>query len=471
MKKTLRIIMFVLFIILILGLSIYLPNKDKINEEVEDKSIIYSLIEENGKYGVKDQNDEIIVQIQYEKIIIPNEHRDVFFCYNGEQKTILDKNNKTIFEEYDNVDLIKLSNISENVYEKNALIYQKNEKFGLLSITGNIILEAKYDEIYSLGYKENEIIVKENNKYMIYDTNGKNLIKDVFDSIQSDEFYTEEDEYRKSGYIVCKITSDGYRYGYYDYEYNKVLEINYNQISRILDVKNKNNIYLIASLNGQFGVFINNTKVIDTQYQSINYDSELEVFIVERTGKYGAISLKGKEILKAEYNELKVNGLYIYTLKDEEKKVWDTNGLEVDINYETIIQKTDSKEYFIKNEGGYYSILNNNMEEISKGKYKYLEFIYDNYFIATNETDKSGIIDSQENLIIEYKYDIIQKVKGTLVIQAVEFNTDKTIFYDKEFNLIKEIANANIEYLENGFKVYNDEQEIILDTNGKIIDK
>ena len=122
MKKTLKTIMFVLFIILILGLSIYLPNKDKINEEVEDKSIIYSLIEENGKYGVKDQNDEIIVQIQYEKIIIPNEHRDVFFCYNGEQKTILDKNNKTIFEEYDNVDLIKLSNISENVYEKNALI-------------------------------------------------------------------------------------------------------------------------------------------------------------------------------------------------------------------------------------------------------------------------------------------------------------------------------------------------------------
>ena len=52
MKKTLKTIMFVLFIILILGLSIYLPNKDKINEEVEDKSIIYSLIEENGKYGV-----------------------------------------------------------------------------------------------------------------------------------------------------------------------------------------------------------------------------------------------------------------------------------------------------------------------------------------------------------------------------------------------------------------------------------
>ncbi len=434
MKKTLRIIMFVLFIILILGLSIYLPNKDKINEEVEDKSIIYSLIEENGKYGVKDQNDEIIVQIQYEKIIIPNEHRDVFFCYNGEQKTILDKNNKTIFEEYDNVDLIKLSNISENVYEKNALIYQKNEKFGLLSITGNIILEAKYDEIYSLGYKENEIIVKENNKYMIYDTNGKNLIKDVFDSIQSDEFYTEEDEYRKSGYIVCKITSDGYRYGYYDYEYNKVLEINYNQISRILDVKNKNNIYLIASLNGQFGVFINNTKVIDTQYQSINYDSELEVFIVERTGKYGAFNENGTEIIKPEFNSLIVQGVFLYAQNDTEQKVYNKNGKEVNIPFTTIIESTETSQYYIK-----------------------------------IENNKYGIINDKNELIINCEYDLIQQISGTNAFQGVKNDTDTTTIFNKNLEKVLEMVHATTEVSDGKIRIYNDSEEVDFDFDGNKI--
>ena len=434
MKKTLRIIMFVLFIILILGLSIYLPNKDKINEEVEDKSIIYSLIEENGKYGVKDQNDEIIVQIQYEKIIIPNEHRDVFFCYNGEQKTILDKNNKTIFEEYDNVDLIKLSNISENVYEKNALIYQKNEKFGLLSITGNIILEAKYDEIYSLGYKENEIIVKENNKYMIYDTNGKNLIKDVFDSIQSDEFYTEEDEYRKSGYIVCKITSDGYRYGYYDYEYNKVLEINYNQISRILDVKNKNNIYLIASLNGQFGVFINNTKVIDTQYQSINYDSELEVFIVERTGKYGAFNENGTEIIKPEFNSLIVQGVFLYAQNDTEQKVYNKNGKEVNIPFTTIIESTETSQYYIK-----------------------------------IENNKYGIINDKNELIINCEYDLIQQISGTNAFQGVKNDTDTTTIFNKNLEKVLEMVHATTEVSDGKIRIYNDAEEVDFDFDGNKI--
>ena len=434
MKKTLRIIMFVLFIILILGLSIYLPNKDKINEEVEDKSIIYSLIEENGKYGVKDQNDEIIVQIQYEKIIIPNEHRDVFFCYNGEQKTILDKNNKTIFEEYDNVDLIKLSNISENVYEKNALIYQKNEKFGLLSITGNIILEAKYDEIYSLGYKENEIIVKENNKYMIYDTNGKNLIKDVFDSIQSDEFYTEEDEYRKSGYIVCKITSDGYRYGYYDYEYNKVLEINYNRISRILDVKNKNNIYLIASLNGQFGVFINNTKVIDTQYQSINYDSELEVFIVERTGKYGAFNENGTEIIKPEFNSLIVQGVFLYAQNDTEQKVYNKNGKEVNIPFTTIIESTETSQYYIK-----------------------------------IENNKYGIINDKNELIINCEYDLIQQISGTNAFQGVKNDTDTTTIFNKNLENVLEMVHATTEVSDGKIRIYNDSEEVDFDFDGNKI--
>ena len=66
----------------------------------------------------------------------------------------------------------------EEKYEKNAIIYQKNGNYGLLSITGKVILDARYEQIYSLGYKENEVIVKDNNNYKIYDVKGKQLIKD-----------------------------------------------------------------------------------------------------------------------------------------------------------------------------------------------------------------------------------------------------------------------------------------------------
>lgn len=432
MSKKVSIIAICIIIVVSLVISIYIPNREKI-EETEDTSINYSIIEKDGKSGVA-KNGDTIIEPQYDEIIIPNSHRAVFMCKNSENKKFVNGENEEIFKKYDNVQLIE---ITDNKYEKNILTYEDDGKIGLLGITGKIVTDAKYEEIFNLGYKEGEVAVKENGKYGILDEKGNTKIKSEYDSIQSDEYYTEENGFKKSGYIVQVITSEGYRYGYYDSDYEQVLTEEYNQITRLTQIEN-NDIYLIAAKNGQYGVFINNSKIINTQYQAIEYNSDLEVFVVERTGKFGVANLKGVEILKPEYTELQINGIYIYTVKDEEKKVWDTNGKEVDSNFETTIQKTDS-EYFIKSEAGYYSILNSKMEQISDQNYKYLEFVYDNYFIATNEEDKSGIIDLQENLVVDFKYDVIQRLKGTLAVQGIDFATnEQKILFDDNGKIVTE---------------------------------
>jgi len=235
---------------------------------------------------------------------------------------------------------------------------------------------------------------------------------------------------------VQQTTAEGYRYGYYDSEGVQVLTEEYNQINRLSQIQS-NDIYLIAAKNGQYGVFINNSKIINTQYQQIEYNSDLEIFIVERTGKFGVTSLKGAELLKPEYSEIQINGIYIYTINGEDKKVWDTTGKEVDISFDTVIQKTNS-EYFIKSEAGKFSILNSNFETITKQNYKYLEFAYDYYFIATNEQDKTGVVDLEENIVLDFKYDVIQLVKGENRLQAIDFTTNNTDFYDEKISLIQE---------------------------------
>lgn len=435
MKKVVGIIGFIIVVIISLGLSIYLPNKDRINDETEDKLIIYSVIEENGKYGVKNQEDKIIVKPQYEQVVIPNEHRGIFICDNDGEKTVVyNEKGSEIFKEYEAVEPIKLSNLLEEKYEKNAIIYQKNGKYGLLSITGKVILDARYEQIFSLGYKENEVIVKDNNKYKIYDVKGKQLIKEEFDSIQSDEYYNEQDGYKKSGYIVCKTTSDGYRYGYYDYDYDEVLISDYNQILRIVDVADKNNIYLIAAKNGQYGVFINNAKVINTQYQSINYEKDFNLFIAERTGKYGAFNEKGIEVLKVGYDSLEIKGIYIYTTKGDEKKVFDSEGKEVNIPFDTTIEKTDNDNIFIKYENNKYGVIN-----------------------------KDG-----ENLI-NCEYDLLQIIRNTNAYQAVNFETNTIYIFNNKLEKTIEIPNATIN-VENGeITVSNEEVNYKLDSNGNVM--
>ena len=430
MSKKISIIAICVIIISLL-ISIYIPNKEKIQEE-EDATIKYETVESNGKYGIS-KNGETIIQPQYNEIIIPNIHRDVFLCTTGENQKFVNAENKEIFEKYENVNLIE---IYDSKYEKNILTYEKDGKYGLLGITGKIITQAKYEEIFSLGYKEAEVVYKEDGKYGILDENGNVKIKNQYDSISSDEYYTEESGYKKSGYIVQQRTDEGYRYGYYDSEGIQVLHEEYNQINRLIQIQS-NDIYLIATKNGQHGVFINNNKIINTQYQRIDYNSDLEIFIVERTGKFGATNLKGVEILKPEYSELQINGIYIYTVKDDEKKVWDNTGKEVNISYDTIIQKVNS-EYFIKNDAGNFSILNSNFEQISKQNYKYLEFAYNNYFIVGNEQEKIGIMDLQENIIIDFKYDVIQLVKGENKLQAIDFTTNTIDYYDEKISLITE---------------------------------
>ena len=435
MKRIVGIIVFIVVVIISLGLSIYLPNKDKINDETEDKSIIYSVIEENGKYGVKNQDEKIIIKPQYEQVVIPNKHRGIFICDNDGEKTIVyNEKGSEIFKDYESVEPIRLSNLLENTYEKNAIIYQKNGKYGLLSITGKVILDARYEQIYSLGYKENEVIVKDNNKYKIYDVKGKQLIKDEFDLIQSDEYYNEQDGYKKSGYIVCKTTSDGYRYGYYDYDYDEVLTSDYNQILRIVDVVDKNNVYLIAAKNGQYGVFINNVKIINTQYQSINYEKDFNLFVVERTGKYGAFNEKGIEVLKVEYDTLEINGIYIYTTKGEEKTIFDKEGKEVNIQFDTTIERTSNDDIYIK-----------------------------------FENNKYGVINKEGKTLIDCEYDLLQIIRNTNAYQAVNFETNTTYIFNDKLEKIIEISNATINVEDSKMQVFNDEVSYNLDNNGNII--
>lgn len=431
-KKGIIIVVAIIIVCISLVISIYMPNRAKLNEQKEGKEPFY-LFKSEEKFGIINSEGEIVIQPEYDEIIIPNIRKAVFIC-DGEK--ILNANNEKIFTKYKNVEPIHIiNNESKETYEQDVLKYEDDGKLGLIGFDGTIIVKAKYDEISSLGYKEGQILVKENNKYGILDSKGNQLIKTNYDSIETDKFYTEEG-YEKSGYIVCNKTNEGYRYGYFDYEGNQILDTEYNRIQRV-DVKNRSEIYLIAAKNGQYGVFANNNKIINTQYQSIIYNKNLSLFVVERTGKYGVLSERGVEVLKIDYSNIQIKGKYIYAQIEQEEKVFDRIGEEVQIE-----------------ENGYQNI----------------EYISDKYFIATNEDGNSGIIDDDGNIILEFKYDVIQIITSKNAIQTISFEEGKSEIYNSNLEKVLEMSDMNITTIGNNIKIYNNTEEHFLDFQGNIIE-
>ena len=110
-KTSLIIVISVLVIIISLVISIYMPNKNRITENLEENSETYSLLKEDEKYGVTNSKEEVVIEPQYDEIIIPNPNRAVFICKNGEESKVINEKNEEIFKEYQNVEAIKLENI------------------------------------------------------------------------------------------------------------------------------------------------------------------------------------------------------------------------------------------------------------------------------------------------------------------------------------------------------------------------
>ena len=74
-------------------------------------------------------------------------------------------------------------------------------------------------------------MVSKDEKYGVIDLKGNTLVETEYDKIESDGYYTLKDKYKKSGYIISVRTDDGYKSGYINYSGKKIyrLSIDYNE--------------------------------------------------------------------------------------------------------------------------------------------------------------------------------------------------------------------------------------------------
>ena len=475
MKKKNIIILVILAIIIIAIAGYFATQKiQEKNKKYEIETISeykYFVLKENDKYGVIDAKGNKIIEAKYENVKIPNPEKPVFICYEGENTKVINENGEEIFTEYQNIEPLRLKNIlSDLMYEKSILKYSKDGKYGIIDLSGKKITNAIYEDIDTLQFKEGELLVKKDGKYGVINIKGATIVKAQYDKIEVDKFYEEGNLYKKAGYIVSKTTEEGYRYGYVNLEGKEIIEIKYNDLYRVMEV-NSDDAYIICAENGKYGLLKNNEKIIDNEYQSLLYNESNNTVTALKGKKYGVLSLTGKTIIPFEYKQIDITGDYIYaTTTDENVKIFDSTGKETNMSENRAIMNVTNTDYKIymdtANGKTIYSIYRDE-EKITKNEYTYLQYLYDNYFVACDTNGKLGVIDTNEKTKIEFNYNSIQQIENTKMVQALNNNTKMTEIYSEKMEKISELKDATIQTNKEYFKIYNENETKYISNEGK----
>lgn len=457
-----------LLIAIIVGIIIFkVSTKDRtvsvIEEEPYEYFALYSLDE---KVGVVDKKGNVLIKPEYTTIYIPNQSKEVFFCFKDEEYQVLNSKGKDIFSEFSSVSPIIISDTSLEM-EKNVLYYEENGKFGLVDFDGNKLTGAIYEKVESLKNKPGCILVKKDGLYGVLDSYGNTVVDIKYNSVKSDEFCSETEGYLKTGYIVTEKTSTGIIYGYIDYNGKMLVEPKYESITRALEYQNENDIYLIFMNKGKKGVIKNKSIIIKPTYQAINYYDQSDVFIVNKNGKYGFFDSDGDEILKATFSAYSIAGNYISVKKDEDIMLYDLHGNLVNTNNYRSISETGNPAYFIaQDDQGYYSIISKDTE--IKNNYTNITYAFDNFFVFTTEEGMSGVLDLYSGIEVEAQYDYIIVLENA---KALEARVGTTVdMYSKNIEKVLTMENGIVESVNQDYvAIYSDTELKYINNNGEIV--
>ena len=458
----------VLLVAIILGIVIFkMSTKDRtvavIKQDPYEYFALYSLDE---KVGVVDRKGKTLIEPDYTTIYIPNQSKEVFFCFKGDEYRILDSKGKDIFTEFSSVSPITISDTSLEM-EKQVLCFEENGKLGLVDFDGKKLSGAIYEKVESLKGKPGCLLVKKDGLYGVVDSYGNVVVDIKYNSVKSDDFCSETEGYLKTGYIVTEKTNSGIIYGYIDYNGEMLIEPKYENITRALEYQNEEDIYLIFMERGKKGVIKNQKVIIKSKYQAINYYDQSDVFIVNKNGKYGFYDSEGNEILKPEFTAYSIAGDYISVKKDENTLLYDLHGNLVNSNNYRSISETGNSAYFIaQDEQGYYSIISKDTE--IKNNYKNITYAFDNFFVFTTEEGFYGVLDLYSGIEVEAEYDFIIVLENAKALEARKGTT--VDIYSKDIEKVLTMENGIVESVnENYIAIFSDTELEYINSEGKIV--
>ena len=427
-KKVFAVIIAIVVVIMFIIIVKNLVEKGK--DQKNTIPVEYYALYQDDKWGVINTLDEIVIEPMYQEMItVLDKEKDVFLCTydvneeNGEYKTkVVNKENKEIFTQYDEVEALDNYNQSENAwYEENVLKVKKDGKYGLIDINGKEILMPQYDDIETLKGVKNSLLVEKDGKFGLANNSGTVIIKPEFAKIEA-----MSEDY-KDGYIAI---DDNEKYGLVDFSGTQVLGNDYEKIEKIPG----NKYYVIEEEKQEKLINTSGEKILENGFDEITQIATDGV-VFKKDKLYGFMTYDGETKIEAKYDNLKeINNGILKAEKDKKVGIIDLEENEkLSFDYKDIYYENDAGIYIAEDSNYQSSIIDTEFNikltgilseiNIEKGymklkiddEYKYYNFKFEekdvkdilttNTLFVSKKDGKYGYVNKEGVVIVDYIYD------------------------------------------------------------------
>ena len=430
-KKVIAVILVLVVIVMIIFMIKKILSQGKETGKITSASY-YSLFTEN-KWGIIDSNGNVIINPSYQEMIkVPNNKKDVFLCTydinneSGEYKTkALNSKNEEIFTQYNQIEALENINKNNDLwYEENVLKVKKDDKYGLIDLTGKEIIPCEYENITVISGIKNSIKIQKDGKYGLVTTEGNIILEPQYtDILNLGEDY-------KNGYIVI---NEEKKYGVVDYLGKQILECKYEKVEQIYGKDNfvitesgKQKLInkagdtliekgydsikqileyttqgIVFNKDNKFGVMTTSAEVPVTNVYDDLQAVKDDTFIAKKADKYGIINGK---------NEIKVDFIYKKISYDTTADIFiaeetDVKSNIMDSNFENKLQGIVSE---INDEKGYLKIRTNDEYQYYNFKFEkkdVKDILITNNLYLSKQDGKYGFINNKGEVVVDYIYD------------------------------------------------------------------
>ena len=271
----------------------------------EDNKSGYIVKDDAGLYGIVDYSKNVILENKYQEIEKVYGSNLYVVSQDGKQKVVNSAGEDALTQGFEQISAI--------LKDGQGVIYVSNGKYGVMTVTGEVKIEAQYDNL--VESQTNTFIATKGGKRGVVDLDNNEKVPFNYTSIKKKkkgDIYIAEDENfnsnimngqfetKQTGILIEINTDSGYfelrqndEYKYYNFKFEE---------KDVKDILSNNTLYLDKKDNKYGYVDKEGNVVVEYIYDDATEQNEYGYAAVKKDGKWGSINSSGEVVQEPIYD-------------------------------------------------------------------------------------------------------------------------------------------------------------------------